>query len=264
VQKQTHNRTYYVVVHGRKPGIYKNSKQALAQVHQFPYGKMKKIRGLKEAKAYFAQYRQTNAKHKVYYVVKRGHNPGLYLDKGKALQQIKNYPNGKMKRVKGYENARAYLQGKTIKKKEKPPLIFIDGSYMQNGAFASYGFVVMESERIIAKDSGIIFDFDVIHLHSLGAEMFALIRAVEWAIANEYKKVHVVYDSEAVIQRLENDEKVNGKQEKGIQKLVQTYEQYKKYIEINYSHKRTNKVYESRHKVAHDLSRLMSNIIDYD
>ncbi len=263
MEKRTRNRSYYVVVNGRKPGIYKSRKLARAQVYQFPNGKMKKIKGLKEARAYFAQHRSQTPVERVYYVVKRGHRPGLYLDKKQALRQIQNYPNGKMKRIKGYDQARAYFERGDVAPEEAPPLIFVDGSYMQNGSFASYGFVVLQDEEVVARDSGIIFDFDVIHLHSLGAEMFALIRAIEWAITNEYRKVHIIYDSTAVFQQLESTPRPNGKQAKGIQKLVQTYDQYKRHIEIKFTHKKANKIYENQHKAAHDLSRLMSNIIEY-
>lgn len=261
MHKRKQNRTYYVVIYGRKPGIYKNNNQALSQVHGFPYGKMKKVKGLKAAKAYFAENRQTDSRNKSYYVVKRGRNPGLYLDKGKALEQIKKFPYGKMKRIKGYENARAYFHGDDLKVKEKIPNIFIDGSYIQHEAFSGYGLVVEENGKIIAKDSGTISDYDIINLHSLGAELYACIRAVEWAIANEYKFVRIVYDSESIIQLLENNDSMNDKQSRGKIKLVALYKQYKNYMTIDFRHKNDNKMYDEFHEVAHHLSRLMSNML---
>lgn len=262
MHKHKQNRTYYVVIHGRKPGIYKSNNQALSQVHGFPYGKMKKVKGLKAAKAYFAENRQTDSKNKSYYVVKRGRNPGLYLDKEKALEQIRKYPYGKMKRIKGYENALAYFHGKDVQVKAKIPNIFIDGSYMQHESFSGYGFVVEENKKVIAKDSGTISDYDIINLHSLGAELYASVRAIEWAIANEYKFVRIIYDSESIVQLLENNDSANGKQLRGKVKLVDLYTQYKNYITIEFKHKNDNKIYSRFHEVAHDLSRLMSNIMN--
>lgn len=261
MHKQKRNRTYYVVIHGRKPGIYKNNNQALSQVHGFPYGKMKKIKGLQAAKAYFSENRQTDAKNKSYYVVKRGRNPGLYLDKDKALEQIKKFPYGKMKRIKGYDNARAYFHGKDLEVKEKVPNIFIDGSYIQHESFSGYGFVVEENGKVIAKYSGTIIDYHIINLHSLGAELYALVRAVEWAMTNEYKFVRIIYDSESIIQLLENNNRANGKHEQGKNKLVQLYEQYKGFITVEFRHKNNSNVYETFHQTAHDLSRLMSNLL---
>lgn len=263
MHKSRESRTYYVVVHGRKPGIYKDNQKAIAQVHNFPFGKMKKVKGLKAAKAYFSKHRQTDAENKVYYVVKRGRNPGLYLDKNKALQQIKNFSYGKMKRIKGYENARAYFHGKQYEEKEKIPYIYIDGSYVQHDSFSGYGFVAVENDRILVKDGGAIFDYDIINLHSSGAELYALIRAIEWAMANSYKFVRIIYDSESVIQLAENDQlKANGRYPRGKVKLANIYAQYKHYIAIDYAHKSEQKYYEKYHQQAHDLSRMMNVLED--
>lgn len=261
MHKQKRNRPYYVVIHGRKPGIYKNNNQALSQVHGFPYGKMKKIKGLQAAKAYFAENRQTDSANKSYYVVKRGRNPGLYLDKGKALEQIKKFPYGKVKRIKGYENAKAYFHGKDLQVKEKIPNIFVDGSYIQQESFSGYGFVVEENGKVIAKYSGTIADYDIINLHSLGAELYALIRAIEWAMTNEYKYVRIIYDSESVIQLLENNNIKNAKYEHGKRKLIQLYIKYKHFITIQFQHKNNKEAYRTYHETAHNLSRLMSNLL---
>lgn len=255
------NRTYYVVVHGRKPGIYKNNRQALSQVHGFPSGKMKKIKGLQAAKAYFADNRQSNAQNRIYYVVKRGRNPGLYLNKEKALQQIKNYPYGKMKRIKGYDRARRYFHGESLPEKEQIPFIFIDGSYLQHEPFSGYGFIVVENDQIIAKDSGTIFDYDIINLHSSGAELYAFIRAIEWAMANSYKYIRVIYDSQSIVQLLNNDESLSTKQPRGKVKITKVFSQYKNYITIDHEHKNNTKKYEIYHRQAHDLSRSMIHLL---
>lgn len=260
MHQRNRKRTYYVVIHGRKPGIYKNHELALSQVHGFPFGKMKKIKGLKAAKAYFAENRQTDAKNKVYYVVKRGRNPGLYLDKDKALQQIKGYAYGKVKRIKGYGNARAYFHGEELIEEEKIPHLFIDGSYVQHESFSGYGFIVVENNRIISKDCGTIFDYDIINLHSSGAELYAFIRAIEWAMANDYKFIRIIYDSKSVVQLLDDDPLTNGKHPRGKVKLAKIYARYKDYITIEYEHKSNQKTYEEYHRQAHDLSRLMMNI----
>src|SRR5699024_2165530 len=261
MHKRKENRTYYVVVHGRKPGIYKNNEQAQSQVHSFPNGKMKKIKGLKAAKQYFSENRQTDSKNKIYYVVKRGRNPGLYLEKTKALQQIKNYPYGKVKRIKGYEQAHAYFHNEEFKEREKIPNISIDGSYIQNSSFSGYGFVVQENDQIIARDSGTILDFDIINLRSQGAELYAFIRALEWAITNSYKFIRIIYDSQVIIQMLDENGFKASKRSRGIVKLVRLYQRYKDLITVELYHKSDHESYETQHKEAHDLSRLMSNII---
>lgn len=260
MHKGKNNRPYYVVIHGRRPGIYKSNQQAVDQVHGFPYGKMKRVKGLKAAKQLFSEKRQTKAENKNYYVVKRGRNPGLYLDKEQALDQIKNYPYGQMKRIRGYENARAYLRGEEAKVKEKIPNIFIDGSYIQSKSFSGYGFVVVENDKLIAKDSGTILDYDLINLHSLGAELYGFIRAIEWAIANGYKFVYIIYDSTAILPHLETSDVTKGKQARGKAKLTQIYAQYKEHITVEARHKNDHEHYARYHDMAHNLSRLMSDM----
>lgn len=260
MQNTKRNRIYYVVLHGRKPGIYKNYKQALDQVHGFPHGRMRKIKGLKEAKLYFMENKQSKAKNKVYYVVKKGRNPGLYLDKEKALKQIKGFPYGKMKRIIGFEQAKAYFHSNRVEQNKPIPNIFIDGSYMQNEAYSGYGFIVEEGNRIIARDGGTILDYDIINLHSLGSELYAFIRALEWSMVNGYKSVRIIYDSKAIIQLLENEHLHETKQPSGKTKLLNMYSHYKMHINIEHLHINNNKVFQERHKQAHDLSRMMSSL----
>lgn len=255
------NRIYYVVLNGRKPGIYRSRKQAIDQIYGFPHGRMRKIKGLKEAKFFFNENKQTKAKNKVYYVVKKGRNPGLYLDKDQALKQIKGFPYGKMKRIIGYDKAKAYFHGKNPGDKESIPNIFIDGSYIQKDAYSGYGLIVEENNQIIAKDSGAILDYDIINLHSLGSELYAFIRALEWAMANDYRSVRIIYDSTSIIQLLENNGIGDVKNSRGKTKLLNSYVSYKEHVQIELIHIKQHKVFEKRHKEAHDLSRMMSGMI---
>lgn len=260
IRVDKNNRTYYVVLYGRRPGIYKNHEQAMAQVHGFPNGQMKKIKGLKEAKGYFERYRQTNSENKIYYVVKVGRKPGLYLDKRQAIEQIRKYPYGKMKRIKGYKNALAYFQGKEAEELEAVPNIYIDGSYMQHNSFSGYGFVVELKGEIVAKDCGVILDYDIINLHSAGAELYAFIRALEWSLANGYTLIRIIYDSNMIAALLDNNYVPKEQDSYGKTKLIHLYDQYKTLLTIQHSHKNEKNIYTSYHQAAHDLSRLLSDV----
>lgn len=257
MQNNKRNQVYYVVLNGRKPGIYKNHQQALKQVDGFPYGKMRKVRGLQAAKKLFNEGKASKLDHNIYYVVKNGKNPGIYSDKNKALRQIKGYPNGTMKRIKGYNRAKTYFYDRDRKRKKTIPNIFVDGSYIQHESFAGYGFIAVVDHRVIAKDSGTILDYDIINMHSLGSEMFAYIRAIEWAMANDYNKIRIIYDSKAILQLLEGKDS-DLKNSKGKAKLINLYEQYRKHIRIEHFHKNSNKFFREWHKEAHHLSRLTS------
>lgn len=257
MQNKKRNQVYYVVLHGRKPGIYKNHQQALKQVNGYPYGKMKKVKGLQAAKKLFKEGKLNKSDHNIYYVVKNGKNPGIYLDENLALRQIKGFPNAIMKRIKGYERAKSYFFDRDRNKEKPIPNIFIDGSYIQHESYAGYGFVVEVDHRIVAKDSGTILDYDIINMHSLGSEFFAYIRAMEWAMANNYKRIRIIYDSKAILQLLEGKDS-DFKQSKGKSKLINLYLQYKKHLQVEHAHKDRNKVFRERHNEAHHLSRLTS------
>jgi len=262
VQNNKLNRTYYVVLNGRKPGIYRHLKQALAQVDKFPNSRMKKIKGLQAAKSYFAANKQSVAAQKVYYVVKKGRRPGLYLNKEQAIQQIKGFPYGEMKRIIGYDQAKAYFDGKKEESKEQIPYIFIDGSYIQDGGKAGYGFVVVINDEIVVKNGGTIFDYEIINLHSLGAEMYAFIRALEWALINGYRTVRIIYDSKDIMQMIERDFSTSHKQPTGKSKLYVAFERYKQYITLEHMHVNHHQSFRNYRELADEISRLTSSMYE--
>lgn len=252
---------YYVVTNGRNPGIYKDYEQAQEQIEGYPFGKMKKIVGLREAKNYFASERRHAHKERIYYVVKRGRLPGLYLDKEKALEQIENFPNGKMKRIKGYQRAVAYYTSRDESSGQTIPNIYIDGSYVQESKLASYGLIVEAENEIVQRDCGVIVDYDFLNLHSLGAEMYAYLRALEWSMANGYKNVRIIYDSDAVIQLIAQGDTTKTKKSKGRSKFIKLYKQYTKVIDVESIHKSDAENYAERHEQAHHLSQLTIDLL---
>lgn len=262
LQKSNSSKVYYVVTNGRNPGIYKEHEQAQEQIRGYSFGKMRKVKGLAEAKAYFAAEKKRASKDKVYYVVKVGKRPGLYLDKQKALEQIYGYPHGKMKRIKGYEQAQAFLNHSIKLNKTIIPNIFIDGSYIQEHKISGYGMLVEEGQTIIQQDCGTILDFDLINLHSLGAELYALLRAMEWGMANGYKEIRIIYDSDAIIQIIEQGETNKARKSKGRTKFLKLFAEYKKFIKVECVHKNSKEYWTQKHELAHNLSRITSDILE--
>lgn len=256
-----HEQIYYVVTNGRNPGIYKNQKQAEEQVEGYPYGHLERIKGIKEANRYFANERKHAHKDRVYYVVKVGKRPGLYLDKQKALEQINDFPHGKMKRIIGYQRAIAYLTDRYDGDEKVVPNIFIDGSYIQEHKMASYGFIVEEEGEIVQKDCGVIVDHDFINLQSLGAELYAFLRAIEWTMANGFHYVRIIYDSDSIVQLIDQGESHKLKKSKGRNKFIQLFLQYSQVIKVDTIHRSEDADYEAYHEQAHHLSQMILDII---
>lgn len=252
---EINERTYYVVTSGREIGIYRKKEKALEQVNGYPNSKMKKIKGLKQAREYFMKNR---VKEKpVYYVVTVGRNKGLYKDYDKALEQVKGFSNGHMKKVVGYREAKAYLETyHQQEEKKNVPIIYTDGSYDQAKGLSGYGYVVCIEGKIIFQDGGIILDSDMINLQSLGSEVFALLRAMEWSISNGYKEIKVIYDSVGIISLITNGNDSKAKKSRGRTKFISVYEKYTQYLMIHFQHRSENELFKHYHTYAHNLSRL--------
>lgn len=253
-------RIYYVVTSGRKVGVYRSKAKAEAQVFGYPNGKMKKIKGLKKAEEYFKKNYKNN--QLVYYVVTVGRNVGLYKDYKKALEQVKGYPNGHVKKVVGYKRAKEYFERyRHLEFDRNIPVIYTDGSYDQAEGLSGYGYVVCFEGKVLFQDGGIILDSDMINLQSLGSEIFALLRAMEWAISNGYKEIKIVYDSTSIISLITNGKESKSKRSKGKAKFLTIYHKYSKYLTIHFEHRSTNELNRYYHMHAHNLSRLSVGLL---
>lgn len=258
-KRDEHNeRTYYVVTAGRQIGIYRDKKKAVEQVHGYPNNRIKKIRGLDEARRYFNKHK--NNRPDTYYVVIRGRQTGLFKDNNKALEQVKGFPNGRMKKVIGYKKALAYLNESvnllSERKKDVVPRVYIDGSYMQHIGLAGYGYLVESDGKIVHQNSGVIFDSDMLNLHSLGAEVFALLRAMEWGISNNLETIDVIYDSAAILDLIDKNGTTRVKRSKGKSKFLDAYTCYREHISTVFKHCNTDELFKYYHRKAHHLSRL--------
>lgn len=136
------------------------------------------------------------------------------------------------------------------------PLAYVDGSYMQHENLLSYGVHVMKEGEVIQRDYGLVLDKEFTVLQSVGAELYASLRAVEWAIANQYEHVIIVYDCEGIIQIIQS----NKRKADGRLKFNQLMRMYSQHIQIHF--KKANTPYLlQHHKSAHDLSRIASDLM---
>lgn len=262
-KREKSERTYYVVTAGRSIGIYRNKQKALKQVHGYPDNRMKKIKGLNEARRYFNKHK--NDRPDTYYVVKRGRSPGLYKSYEQALEKVKGFPHGRMKKIVGYDQAVAYLnKGLALQEfivEADVPRVYIDGSYIQYKNLAGFGYIVEQGGKIIHRNSGIILDSDMLNLHSLGAEVFALLRAMEWGLSNNIDTIHVIYDSVAILDLINNSGRTKAKRSKGKTKFLDIYMRYRKHISVVFKHRKTDELFRHYHRQAHNLSRLTLGVM---
>lgn len=258
-QKQTNNHDYKTVTK-RKSYINEKIQRVIKQSSRFSQNLMWKIKGNNNNKRCSPE-KGEKCDSDTYYVVRKGKRPGLYQDLAQALEQVEEFPHGQMKKVEGYKNALAYMQGNLpysnkLENKNDSPTIYIDGSYVQDISVSGYGYIAVQNGRVIQRDFGIITDSDMIHLQSIGAEITALIRAMEWAIANNYQSINIVYDATAIISLTENNTDEKGLRSKGKVKFKDIYDTYIPYIAIHYIHRNEDELFKKFHEEAHHLSRL--------
>jgi ribonuclease HI len=69
---------------------------------------------------------------------------------------------------------------------------YTDGSF--NGKNASWAFIIIDNNKIIHQDKGIITDPEILTGRQVGGETTAVIKSLEWAASNQVKlKIHVDY-----------------------------------------------------------------------
>jgi ribonuclease HI len=100
-QKMAKKQKYYVVWHGHQPGIYTKWNDAQKQIKGYQGAKFKSFDDKNEAEyAYKTGEIPESAKAKIkekYYVVWRGHQPGIYTDWLDVQQQIAGFKDAKYK-----------------------------------------------------------------------------------------------------------------------------------------------------------------------
>lgn len=246
-QQNNQSRVYYAVKIGRKKGIYGSLKNAQRQVVGYSGGLMKKFDSLEEAKQYMGykvkpKKNRNNRRKIAKGEVQVFRNQCVVMnDKKRVSNNIKPF---KLKEVQG------------DKSYEDMPTAFIDGSYMENVSVSSYGYTVEFKNQIIQRDFGLILDQEILNLKSLGSELYACLRAMEWGIANNYQEIRIVYDCEGILDVIRSNKKKSGRIV-----FLTLFEKYSEHIQV-YFRKANNATLLKKHEASHDLSRYTSGIMN--
>lgn len=76
--------------------------------------------------------------------------------------------------------------------------IYVDGSFsLEKGNF-SYGLIAIEDGKEVYEDYGIGQDEDAIALRNVAGEVLGSLKAVEYALDNDYKEVTIFYDYQGI------------------------------------------------------------------
>jgi len=133
---------------------------------------------------------------KKFYAVKKGRSVGIFRTWDECKKQVNKYSGAEFKSFATKEEAEKYLGNKKRGKRKgnkKKLVAYVDGSYNERENLGGYGCVLLEGDTIRKKLRGsIVLKKD--NSRNIHGELWATIKAVKWAIDNEYGVVEVRYD----------------------------------------------------------------------
>lgn len=133
--------------------------------------------------------------------------------------------------------------------KQGQVILYIDGGYKE--PIGTYGIVAYATKGTdpIHRDFGYVYDERLNSLKNTGAELMACIRALEWAFANHYTQVTIIYDYEGIINHLDKAPSTEG-----TTLYYEMIQRFKQTMDIHFLHIRHgNKVL---HNEAHNLTQM--------
>lgn len=76
--------------------------------------------------------------------------------------------------------------------------VYVDGSFMVDKNNYSYGLVVVKDDVVLYEDCGIGFDEEAISLRNVSGEVMGAIKAVEYAVQQNYEQITICFDYQGV------------------------------------------------------------------
>ena len=141
---------------------------------------------------------------KKYYVVKKGHNEGIYTDWETCKAQVNGFPGAVYKSFKNIDEATAYFVGdpsmSTEKLVEKDiqtydyPYAFVDGSYnAETNVYGYGGFLQIDTNTRIPLQ-GVGKNTEKASMRNVAGEIDGALASVKQAIAHDLKQLTILYD----------------------------------------------------------------------
>lgn len=137
-----------------------------------------------------------------FYAVKEGYKTGIYKTWDECEKQVKGYPGAEYKKFKNYNDALEFL-GKKVKNinihedntvSEEILYAYVDGSFNNIDKIAGYGLVLVQNDKVIFKDLGAFRSMEMNESKNVFGELRGALKAVELALANDFKSITIVYD----------------------------------------------------------------------
>lgn len=142
-----------------------------------------------------------------FYAVKRGRKPGVYDTWAQCEEQIKGFSGAEYKKFTNRREAEIFV-GFIDKKNNMDKNVYleesqnkcdtlyayVDGSFNNKEKVAGYGLVLVRNDQVIFKDLGAFRSMEMNESKNVFGEIRGALKAVELAIANDFKDITIVYD----------------------------------------------------------------------
>ncbi len=173
---------------------------------------------------------------KYYYSVKQGRNPGIYATWEDAKAQVIGFSGAVFKKFEKLEDAKAFLEGESNENKidgiedAKELKAYVDGSYdLETGSY-SYGVVIIQN-GLKQTLSGRKQDPEMASMRNVAGEIKGAMCAMEWAVKNNKKSLHIYYDYTGIENWAKGSWKTN---KKGTREYREYYNSIKDRLDVKF------------------------------
>lgn len=137
---------------------------------------------------------------KKFYAVKTGRKPGIYLSWDACKAQITGYSGAVYKGFETEDEARLFLSDSRIEKEpsEDALVAYVDGSYNVATKEFSYGMVLLEAEKVIAKECEKSNDASLAVMRNVAGEIKGAEAAMRYAKEHDRKELVIYHDYEGI------------------------------------------------------------------
>ena len=137
---------------------------------------------------------------KKFYAVKTGRKTGIYLSWDACKAQITGYSGAVYKGFETEDEARLFLSDSRIKKEpsEDALVAYVDGSYNVATKEFSYGMVLLEAGKVIAKECEKSNDASLAAMRNVAGEIKGAEAAMRYAKEHDRKELVIYHDYEGI------------------------------------------------------------------
>ncbi|MFL0198068.1 viroplasmin family protein [Clostridium sp. WILCCON 0269] len=142
-----------------------------------------------------------------FYAVKAGRKPGVYNTWAQCEEQIKGFSGAKYKKFTDRKEAEIFaglledknndsenMYDENITPECDTLYAYVDGSFNNEENVAGYGLVLVQNDQVIFKDLGAFRSMEMNESKNVFGEIRGALKAVELALANDFKEITIVYD----------------------------------------------------------------------